>query len=101
DFRIRKSVHTERFGIVSGETRIFEVPGNMKNEYQLLFLPRFLGSLGWSPDELNGGAIASTGAFRLHGTLSDFPVLPLKSPREPNQTKHAGEKKYALHSSPP
>src|SRR5262249_48894384 len=35
---IRKSVHTERLGVVSSEVRIFEVARHMQHEYKLLLL---------------------------------------------------------------
>ena len=35
DFLVGKGVHPERLGIVSGESRVFEIAGNLEDESQL------------------------------------------------------------------
>ncbi len=60
-FGIGQCVRTERLGVVSGETGVFKVAGDVHHEHQLVFLPGCLGRGFLFVEEQDLSAVGFTG----------------------------------------
>jgi hypothetical protein len=61
NFKISQGVRTERLGVVSGETGIFEVAGNMEKKRQFVVLPCGRGRFRGGAQEIDGSAVGCAG----------------------------------------
>ncbi len=60
-FGIGQCVRTERFGVVSGETGVFKVAGDVHHKHQFVFVPGYLGRSLLVVEEQHLSAVGFTG----------------------------------------
>src|SRR5262245_45316428 len=100
-FGAGEGVHTERLSVVSGELRVFEVPGHVQDHDQLLGLLRLFRGVGRRLLEVDRGAIlAARLGFRGRVLRAGRPGEPEGRRQGDRQGRRWDAHVYLLRASP-